>query len=353
MAKVVRFARLKPGESRYGRGLPWLFVRFVGKEIMKKLLATTVALISALAAATHAQTYPTKPLRLILPYPPGGPTDIMGRTAGGILAKAWSVQVIADNRPGFNGNLGAGMCAKAPPDGYTLCTVSGAQAVAPSISSTVTFDGTRDFSHVTLLAILPMLLVVHPSLPVKTTRDLIAFAQKRPGALNYASTGVGVTPQLTMEMFKQQTGIDIVNVTYKGAMAALVDQIAGRVETSFSIAVGAMPFVKEGKLRALGVSTRVRFPSLPDVPMIDEAGLKGFDASSWQGIVMPAGVPREIVEQMNSTLSVGLKAPEMRTRVLEMGGIVVGNTPDEFSAFYKAEAVKWARVAKAANVRVD
>ena len=320
---------------------------------MKKLLTATVALIGALALPVHAQTYPTKPIRLILPYPPGGPTDIMGRTAGEILSKAWGVQVIADNRPGFNGNLGAGMCAKSPPDGYTICTVSGAQAVAPSIYRTVTFDGTRDFSHVTLLAVLPMLLVVHPSLPVKTTRELIAFAKQRPGALNYASTGVGVTPQLTMEMFKQQTGIDIVNVTYKGAMAALVDQISGRVETSFSIAVGAMPFVKERKLRPLGVSTRVRFPPLPEVPTIDEAGLKGFDASSWQAIAMPAGVPREIVERMSSTLAAGLKAPDMKERVLAMGGIVVGNTPAEFAAFFKSEAVKWARVAKAANVREE
>lgn len=320
---------------------------------MNKLLIICIALVSTLAVPAHAQTYPAKPLRLILPYPPGGPTDIMGRTAGGILSKAWGVQVIADNRPGFNGNLGTALCAKAPADGYTFCTVSGAQAVAPSVSSTVTFDGTRDFSHVTLLAVLPMLLVVHPSLPVKTTRELIAFAQKRPGALNYASTGIGVTPQLTMEMFKQQTKIDIVNVTYKGAMAALVDQMAGRVETSFSIAVGALPFVREGKLRALGVSTRVRFPPLPEVPTIDEAGLNGFDASSWQGIVMPAGVPREIVELMSTTLAAGLKAPEMRARILDMGGIVVGNTPEEFAAFYKAEAVKWARVAKGANVRVD
>jgi tripartite-type tricarboxylate transporter receptor subunit TctC len=320
---------------------------------MKTLLATTVALMGALALPAQAQSYPSKPLRLILPYPPGGPTDIMGRTAGNILTKAWGVQVVADNRPGFNGNLGTALCTKAPPDGYTFCTVSGAQAVAPGISSSVTFDGTRDFSHVTLLAILPMLLVVHPSLPVKTTRDLIAFAQKRPGALNYASTGVGVTPQLTMEMFKQQTGTDIVNITYKGAVAALVDQMAGRVETSFSIAVGAMPFVTQGKLRALGVSTRVRFPPLPNVPTIDEAGLKGFDASSWQGIVMPAGVPRDIVEHMSATLAAGLKAPEMAARILETGGIVVGNRPEEFAAFFKAEAAKWTRVAKGANVRID
>ena len=327
----------------------------------KKLLVTTAGLIAALALPVHAQTpspgpgqaYPVKPIRLILPYPPGGPTDIMGRTAGEILSKAWGVQVIADNRPGFNGNLGAGMCAKSPPDGYTMCTVSGAQAVAPSIYSTVTFDGTRDFSHVSLLAVLPMLLVVHPSLPVRTTREFVALAKQRPGALNYASTGVGVTPQLTMEMFKQHTGIDIVNVTYKGAMAALIDQISGRVEASFSIAVGAMPFVKDGKLRPLGVSTRVRFPPLPAVPTIAETGVKGFDASSWQAIAMPAGVPRAIVDRMSSTLAAGLNSPEMKDRVLAMGGIVVGNMPDQFAAFYKAEAVKWARVAKAANVREE
>ena len=317
---------------------------------MKTQLATMISLIAALASPVHAQTYPNKPLRLILPYPPGGPTDIMGRTAGEILTKAWGVQVIADNRPGFNGNLGAGMCAKALPDGYTMCTVSGAQAVAPSIYRTVTFDGTRDFSHVTLLAVLPILLVVHPSLPVKTTRELIAFAKQRPGVLNYASTGVGVTPQLTMEMFKQQTGVDIVNVTYKGAVAALLDQISGRVETAFSIAVGAMPFVKQGKLRPLAISTRVRFPLLPEVPTLHEAGVKAFDASSWQAIAMPAGVPREIVERMSSTLAAGLKTPEMKERVLAMGGSVVGNTPEEFAAFYKAEALKWARVAKAAGV---
>jgi len=313
-----------------------------------RVLVLTAAVASAGLAC--AQTYPNRPIRLILPYPPGGPTDIMGRMAADILIKAWGVQVVADNRPGFNGNIGAAMCAEAAPDGYTMCTVSGAQAVGPSIYKTIKFDGNRDFSHVTVLAALPMLLLVHPSLPVKTPADLVKLAKSKPGAMSYASTGVGVTPQLTMELFKQASGIDIVNVTYKGAAAALIDQVAGRVETAFSIAVGAIPFVKDGRLRALGVSTRERFPPLPDVPTIHESGVRDFDASSWQAIAMPAGVPRDIVQRTSAALAEGLTSPQGRARVLDVGGLVVANTPEQFAAFFKAEAEKWARVARNSGI---
>jgi tripartite-type tricarboxylate transporter receptor subunit TctC len=317
------------------------------------VLATGATLCAGgVGAQGAAQSYPSRPLRLILPYPPGGPTDIMGRMAADVLIRNWGAQVIADNRPGFNGNIGAALCAKSTNDGYTMCTVSGAQTVAPSLyKRNLGFDPQKDFSHVALLASLPTLLLVHPSVPANNVQELIALAKSKPGALNYASTGVGVTPQLIMEMFKLRAGIDIVNITYKGAVAALVDQVSGRVQTAFSITVGAIPFVKQGKLRALAVSTKERFPALPDVPTVDESGLRGFEGSSWQGISMPAGVPGDIVAKMNAELVRALQTPELKERLLDMGGLAASMSPAEYAAFFRNEIDKWGKVVREAKVK--
>ncbi len=321
---------------------------------MKRLLLLPIAFLAVLLAPpAPAQSYPAKPVRLIVSYPPGGASDTLGRIMAKALSEAWAVNVLPDNRPGASGSIGTSICVKSSPDGYTMCMVSPAQAMASRLSSNAGFDSLKDFSHVALVATVPMLLLVHPSLPVKNVSQLIALAKKRPGALNYASSGGGASPHLAMELFKQQAGIDIVLVTYKGAGAQLVDQLAGRVEVAFGNAVGFVPFVKEGKLRAIAVSTKERFPVLPDVPSVSESGVKDYDASSWQGISMPAGVPRDIVNRVSGEVAKTLKTPAMKDRILELGGIAVGSTPEEFAAFFHAESDKWFRVAKTAKVTVD
>ncbi len=323
---------------------------------MKTLLSfawIALGTLSAGAPLAQVQSYPVKPVRFIIPFPPGGATDIMGRMAADTLSKAWGAQVIADNRPGAGGNIGAELCAKSPPDGYTICMMTVAQSISPSIYSKLGFDPLKDFAHVTLMAILPSLLMVHPSVPAKNVKELIALAKARPGALNYASTGNGTSPHMLMEMFKNMTGVNMVHIPYKGAAPAMIDQISGQVEVAFSTAIAALPFVQQGKVRAIAVSTIDRFPPLPDLPTVDQAGVKGFDGSSWQGVVMPAGTPRDIVNKINAELAKTLKFPNMKEKILAMGGIASGNSPDEFATFIKAEMDKWATVAKAAKVKLD
>ena len=314
-------------------------------------IATAVLLLCW--GVANAQLYPSKPVRFIIPFPPGGPTDIVGRLAADRLSKAWNVQVIADNRPGSGGNIGTEQCARSPADGYTMCMISIAQSISPAIYPKLGFDPVRDFAHVTLLATLPSLLVVHPSLPAQNVRELIALAKERPGALNYASGGSGTSSHLLMEMFNQRSGIATVHIIYKGTGPALVDQLSGRVELAFSTAIAVQPYVQSGKLRALAISTLERLPTLPDVPTIAESGLPGFDGGSWQGVVMPAGTPRELVHAVSGELAKILRAPDMKERIVAMGGIPLGTSPDEFAAFMKAEAEKWAQVAKAAKVSTE
>jgi tripartite-type tricarboxylate transporter receptor subunit TctC len=311
-------------------------------------------LVVALAVgAAHAETYPARPVRFIIPFPPGGPTDIVARLAGERLSRVWNMQVVPDNRPGGGGNIGTEQCARAPADGYTLCMFSIAQSISPALFSRLAFDPVRDFAHVTLLVTLPSVLVVHPSLGVSNVRELIALAKAKPGALNYASGGSGTSSHLLMEMFNQQAGVSMTHVTYKGTGPALVDQLSGVIDVAFSTAIAVQPYVQSGKLRALGVSTRTRLATRPDVPTIDEAGLKGFEGGSWQGIVMPAGTPREIVNTVSTEFVKILHAPDMKDRIVGMGGIALGTTPEEFTAFMKEEVEKWARVAKAAKVSIE
>ena len=313
--------------------------------------ASLFALGMVLSLPVHAQNYPAKPVRFIIPFPPGGPTDILGRVVAQRLSEAWNVPVVADNRPGAGGNVGTEQCVKSPPDGYTLCMLSIAQTISPSIYSKLGFDPVKDFAHVTLLATLPSLLLVHPSLPAKHVKELIALAKIRPGALNYASGGSGTSSQLLMELFKLQAGINIVHIPYKGTGPALTDQISGLIEVAFSTIIAARPYSQAGRLRAIAVSTRQRFPQLPEIPTVDESGLKGFDGGSWQGAIMPAGTPREIVIKTSAELAKMLKSSDMKEKILAMGGITLGNSPDEFAAYTKAEIAKWAKVVKAAGIR--
>lgn len=313
-----------------------------------------VALLAALPGlAAHAQNYPSKPVRFIIPFPPGGPTDIIGRMAADTLSKSFGVQYIADNRAGAGGNIGTDLCAKSPPDGYTVCMMTVAQSISPSIYKKLPFDPVRDFAQVTLMALLPSMLTAHPQLPAKNVKELIALAKSKPGQLSYSSTGNGTSPHMLMEMFKWMTATDMVHVPYKGQAPSLIDQIAGQVQLAFNTAIGVMPHVKAGKLRPLAISTAARFPPMPELPTVAEAGVKGFDGSSWNGVVFPAGTPRDIVMKTNEVLAKSLKTPEARERLLALGALPSGNSPDEFAAFIKAESEKWAKVAKAARIRLD
>jgi tripartite-type tricarboxylate transporter receptor subunit TctC len=322
-------------------------------DLRFRALALCAVLWMPGAHTAGAQGYPAKAVRFIIPFPPGGPTDILGRVVATRLAESWSVPVVPDNRPGAGGNIGTEQCARSPADGYTVCMLSIAQTISPSIYQKLAFDPLRDLAHVTLLATLPSLLVVHPSLPVRNVKELTALAKAKPGALSYASGGAGTSTQLLMEWLKLEAGVKIVHVPYKGSGPALLDQVSGQIEVAFTTIIAVLPHVQSGRLRAIAVSTRDRFPSLPAVPTVAESGIRGFDGGSWQGIVMPAGSPRDAISKANLDLTTMLRSPDVREKILAMGGITLGNTPEEFSAFVQAEVGKWAKVAKAAGIRAE
>jgi tripartite-type tricarboxylate transporter receptor subunit TctC len=314
------------------------------------LLLACAVLFPSLAGA---QAYPVKSLRMIIPFPPGGPTDLMGRMASDRLSRGLGVQVIPDNRGGAGGNIGFELCAKSPADGYTVCMMTVAQSISPGIYRKLGYDLAKDFSYVTLMATLPSMLTTHPSFPAKNVKEVIAIAKSRPGQIIYSSTGNGTSPHMLMEMFKYLAGVDMVHVPYKGQAQSVIDQISGQIQLAFNTAVTVLPHVKEKKLKPIAISTKERFPPMPDLQTVEEGGVKGYDGSSWQGVVMPAGTPREIVARVYQELATMLKAADTRDRFLAQGALASGMPPEEFAGFVKREAEKWSKVAKAAGVRVD
>ncbi len=314
------------------------------------LFMLAAVLGTSTSGSSHAQDYPNKRVTLIVPFPPAGPMDILGRLLADRLARVWGVPVITANHPGAGGNIGIKRCAESPPDGYTICILSIAQTIAPSIYANPGFDPVKDFTHISLLATLPSLLLVDPALPVHSVKEMIALAKAKPGVLNYSSGGSGTSTHMLMEQFKHQAGVDIVHIPYKGQAPALVDQVSGRIAVSFGTIIAAQSFVKDGKLRAIAVTTKERFPLLPNIATIDESGLKGFDGGSWAGLVMPAGIPRPIVNKVNADLQEILKSPAFKEKILSMGGITVRNSPEEFAAFVTAEVATWANVVKTAGI---
>jgi tripartite-type tricarboxylate transporter receptor subunit TctC len=313
--------------------------------------------LAAIAAAVcvdgHAQGYPSKPVRVIIPFPPGGPTDIIGRMVADILTKALGVQFVADNRAGAGGNIGTEQCAKSPPDGYTVCIMTVAQSISPAVYRKLGFDPVKDFAHVTMMAQLPSMLTVHPSLPVKNVKDIVALARAQPGKLSYASTGNGTSPHMLMEMFKSMTGTDMLHVPYKGQAPAVLDQISGQIQIAFNTAIGVIPHVNNGRLKAIAISTRARFPAMPELPSVEESGVKGFDGSSWNGVVMPANTPQEIVNRIHAPLVAELRSATAKEALLKNGALAVGGTPAQFAQYIRDEAAKWAKVAKFANIQLD
>ena len=315
-----------------------------------------MVIATALAIAGNAyaqQQYPAKPVRVIIPFPPAGPTDIFGRMTADILSKTYGQQFVPDNRAGAGGNIGTEQCAKSPPDGYTICIVTVSLSIAPALFPKLGYDPIKDFTDVTLIAKVPSVLTVHPAFPAKTVKDIISLAKARPGQLSYASTGNGTSPQMLMELFKSMTGTNSVHIPYRGQAPAVVDQISGQVQLAFNTAIGVMPLVQAGKLRAVAISTRERFPALPELPTVDEAGVKGFDGASWHGLVMPAGVPQEVVDRIYLPVVAALKSTAMKDHLLKNGALAGGSTPAEFSAFIKSETAKWTKVAQFAKIKVD
>lgn len=305
------------------------------------------------SALAQAQTYPVKPIRIIIGFPPGGATDISARAIAQKLTESLGQQVIVDNRPGAASNIGAEAAARAAPDGYTLFQGTVSTAINPSLYTKLSYDPSRDFAPVALLANTPFLLVIHPSLPVMSVRDLIAFAKARPGQLNYATAGAGSGAHLFMELFTSHTGLKLVAVPYRGAAAATTDVISGQIPMMFDNIFTTLPLARSGKFRALAVSTAQRSAVAPEIPSVAEAGVPGYDANAWFGLFAPAAVPKDIIARLNAETVKGLQTPDMRERLRALGATPGGGTPEQFAVFFRNEVAKWAKVVKQVGVTLD
>jgi tripartite-type tricarboxylate transporter receptor subunit TctC len=312
----------------------------------------TAAALAAFSAAAYAQSYPSKPIRMVVPFAAGGPTDVYARSVGQELSRILGQPVIVDNKPGAGGNLGADFVAKSAPDGYNIVLGAvGAFAVNMTLYPKMPYDVQRDFAPVSLIAIVPMMLVVNPALPVKTPRDLVELAKARPGQLTYGSAGNGTSVHMSTEMFKALTGIDMVHVPYKGVAPAMTDLIGGQLQLMFSDATSAIPHAKSGKVRAVAVTKRIEV--MPEIPTFAELGYAGYDPTVWYGVFAPAGTPRDIVVKLNGAIAKALQAPEVRERLISQGANPVSNSPEEFTTFVRYEIARWGKVVKASGARVD
>ena len=317
-------------------------------------LGIALLMPAAAAGAGAAQTYPDRPLRFIVPFVPGGATDIMARTIAAKVNESWRQPVIVDNRAGGGGTIAAVMAAKAPADGYTwfFGTIS---TLATNVAAyrKLPYDPLRDYDPVTITAITPFFIVVHPSVPAATLAELIAVAKAQPGKINYGSSGVGGGAHLTVEYFKMMAGIDLFHVPYKGAGQITTDLIGGQIQLAFSQPPSAVPHVRAGKLRALATTAMKRVAALPEVPVMAEAGLPGFEASSWQGVVLPHGTPHALTEKILAEVRRILAGPDMRERLAVEGSEPGGMAPHEFRAHIEREIVKWTKVVRATGITID
>ena len=313
---------------------------------MKKII-WLLAFPLSLGAMGHAQNYPARPLRLIVPTAPGGGTDFTGRLVAAKLSETMGQQVVVENRGGGGGSVGADNAAKATADGYTLLLGSIAtHAVNPALYKKLPYDHLKDFAPVSLIGTVPNALVVHPSVPVKSMQEFITYAKANPGKINYGSSGVGSPPHLSMELLRSITGINLVHVPYKGAGPALADLLGGQVQAMCTSLAGLINFVKSGRVRALGVTTAKRNPQLPDVPTIVESGVPGYEVTIWYAVFAPVATPKAIVDKLNAEMVKALNSSEMKERMALQGMDPAPSTPAELTAFVKAESAKWAKVAK-------
>jgi tripartite-type tricarboxylate transporter receptor subunit TctC len=318
---------------------------------------TTLASASALAAlaprTAFAQGWPNRIVKLIVPFTPGGGIDAIGRIVGARLSEMWGQQVVVENKPGAGGNIASEFVARSAPDGYTLYITAGGLAVNRFLYPSINYDPVADFAAVTLICLFPNLLLVSNSSSVRSVADLIAQAKANPGKLSFASPGHGSSPHMSAELFKFMAGIDIIHVPYRGAAPAYSDVIAGRVDCTFAVMASGLPLAQSGQLRAIGVSTANRQPTAPEVPTIAEAGLPGYDTSSWFAFFAPARTPPEIIRKMHVDTIAVLAEPPIKAKLDALGVIVVGSTPEALATHLKTEMDKWGPVIKAANIKVN
>ena len=323
------------------------------------LLLSRRAILTALALAlgtgsAFAQTWPSKPIRLVIPFPAGGSTDIVGRLIADKLTQSLGQPVVVDNRGGAGGTTGSDVVAKAAPDGYTLLMgTSSTHAIAPALYPKLPYDVVRDFAPVTLLGMATILMVVHPSVPAKSVAEFVALAKAKPGQLMFGSTGNGSVSHLTAEHFKSAAGIDMQHVPYKGDTPMTLDLVAGRVHVAFGTAVAFLPFVQAGKLNALAVTDAKPSPVAPKLPTVAASGLPGFEALQWFGLLAPAGTPRDIVSRVHSEVAKALLLPDVQERLQGLGMQIVGGGPDQFGSFMRSESVKWGRIVRDSGAKVD
>ncbi|MFT3805177.1 MAG: tripartite tricarboxylate transporter substrate binding protein [Burkholderiaceae bacterium] len=327
-------------------------------SFVRRVLALVAACLAALALSTgaaHAQGWPSRqPIRIVIPYPPGGASDVTARTLAAKLTDALGQSVVVENRPGANGIVALELVAKSPADGYTLLMANlGPNAINPVVYKKLPYDAVKDFTPIMLTTLVPLVLVVNPELPVKDLPSLIAMARQSPGKLDFASAGNGASNHLAGELFNSMADIKTTHVPYKGDSPAMSDVIGGQVAMMFPTAIAAMPHLKSGKLRALAVTSAKRVPSLPDVPTMSEAGVPGFEAVSWGGLMGPGNLPPEIVARLNTELQTILKMPDVVEKLQSLGAEVVATSPQAFATYLQAEIDKWGKVARGAGVQLD
>lgn len=318
------------------------------------LLVFVAAIAATVTPELGAQSYPAKPVTIVVPFPTGGPTDVTARMLAAALSTQFSQQFVVDNKPGAGGTLGSGMVAKAQPDGYTLLWGgSSTLAVAPSLYRNLSYDPLKSFAPVSLAASGPLVFAAAASVQANDVRELIALAKSAPGRLNFASAGTGTSTHLTGELFKSRANINIVHVPYKGGGPALNDVVGGQVELIFETLAIVVPHVKSAKLKAFAVTSPSRHPLIPDVPTIAESGFPGFESTVWFGLVAPAGTPREVVQRLSAEIRSAAATPEMRNAIAKLGLETAANTPEAFTEMIKEESVKWSQVVRASGARID
>lgn len=320
-------------------------------KLKNAFLTSVMALL--FAGPILAQSFPAKPVRVVVPYPPGGPTDIVARVLFQQVAEATGQQFLIDNRAGAGGNIGAELVAKSPPDGYTVLIGTTAHAINMSLFKNLGYDVQKDLMPVSLLTQGPLVLVAHPQFPASSVKEVIELAKTKPGGLNFASSGNGQSTHLSAELFNTMAGIKMAHVPYKGSAPALTDVMSGQVDVMFDTTLSAMPFVKAGKLKALGLTSAVRSPAAPDVPTIAESGLTGYEVFAWNGVLVPTGTPKAIIQQLNDHIRKAMLLPQVKDKFSAQGFAASWNSPESFGVFLKTEVDKWSRTVKASGATLD
>ncbi|HEX4779119.1 MAG TPA: tripartite tricarboxylate transporter substrate binding protein [Usitatibacter sp.] len=321
---------------------------------MNRLLACAAACLAFAIPALGQSPYPSKPIHFVVPYPAGGPLDVIARLVGQRVSESVKQPIIVDNKPGAGGNIGAEAVAKSPPDGYTLLMGAVAtHAINPTLYASIPYDAQKDFIPVTQIASTPNVLVVNPSLPVHDVHEFIAYAKAHPGKLNFGSGSTGSAGHLAGELFKSLAGVDMTHVPYKGAAPAMNDLIGGQIQLMFDNLASSLSQIRAGKVRALAVTTAKRTQLAPELPTIAESGLPGFDINTWFGLFVPAATPAPVVQRLHDEFVKALEAPEVRARMLALGAEPVGNTPEQFAQYIRSEAAKYAKLVKASGAKVD